>query len=213
MKERYFLSVILVALSCFSGAQAHDLLARNAGPAQNRLQFMLPAQRSAVAPVSCPLETVAPAFAAVPVSYSRKFNTSGHRFLDSEVGAGDVTPQMYAVLDDLIMEGQQRLKPIPAVATPAQQKQFARDALVTIDCILLRHRFVYPGHGLVQLLSDGLGPTRYSDAADIKELSNQRHNVRRSRFISGAGDYYVVDCDTASYIYLALGRVDKGDSQ
>ena len=70
---------------------------------------------------------------------------------------------------------------------------------------------MYPGHGLVQLLSDGLGETFYNGDADLMELKNQRHNVRRAAFIAarGNGPYYVVDCDVASYIYLAIAEVMK----
>jgi hypothetical protein len=171
---------------------------------------MLPRAAPATAPPNnCPLETLATPFPLVSGSYVRKYNTIAHHFLDSEAGAGDVTPQMYAVLDDLIAEASQRLTPIPANASPAQQRLFAQNALQTIDCILLRHGFVYPGRGLVALLSDGLGPTLYDIPLELDLLKNHEHNRRRARFISGPGPYYVVDCDTASYIYLAIGEVMK----
>jgi hypothetical protein len=73
----------------------------------------------------------------------------------------------------------------------------------------MQRAFVYPGHGLVQLLSDGLGPTLYDDPASLDELKTQIHNRRRARFIAarGAGPFYVVDCDIASFLYIAIGEV------
>jgi tetratricopeptide (TPR) repeat protein len=60
-------------------------------------------------------------------------------------------------------------------------------------------------------LSDGLGPTVYNAPHDRDELRLQQHNIRRVRFIDafGPGPFYVVDCDTASYIYLAIAEVMK----
>jgi len=162
-------------------------------------------------PNICASVTPAAPFTPPAAGYTRKYNTIGHRFLDDELGAGDVTPAMYAILDTLIDEGLTVLKPIPAHLSADQAKDFAVDALKTIDCILLRHGFVYPGKGLVQLLSDGLGPTMYDDPVFRNQLRNQSHNVRREKFIDarGAGPFYVVDCDIASYIYLAIAEVMK----
>jgi hypothetical protein len=158
-------------------------------------------------------ESVAPAgaFASHGAGYVRKYDTIGHRFLDSEVGAGDVTTAMYAILDALIDESIAVLKPYTPGLPAAQAKQFAVDSLKSIDCILLRHGFVYPGHGLVQLLSDGLGPTMYQDTIDLWELRHQIHNIRRQKFIDAraSGPFYVVDCDVASFIYLAIAEVMK----
>lgn len=127
------------------------------------------------------------------------------------MGAGDVTVSMYAILDAIIDESVNVLKTFPNNLTDAQARDFAATSLTAIDCILLRHGFVYPGHGLVQLLSDGLGPTMYNDPANRNELRNEVHNIRRQKFIDaqGAGPFYVVDCDIASYIYLAVAEVMK----
>jgi len=116
---------------------------------------------------------------------------------------------MYANLDTLIDEAVASLQVYPANLPPDKAVAFAEDALKKIDCILVRHGFVYPGHGLVQLLSDGLGPTIYNDTSALAELQDQRHNIRRTAFIKarGAGPFYVVDCDTASFIYLAIAEI------
>jgi hypothetical protein len=162
-------------------------------------------------PNSCPSVTPARPFVPPTQGYVRKYNTIAHHFLDAEVGAGDVTPAMYAILDVLLDESIAALKPYPSNLSIEQAKKFAVDSLVTIDCILLRHGFVYPGHGLVALLSDGLGPTMYERVDDLNELRNQTHNIRRRKFIDARGTepFYVVDCDVASYIYLAVAEVMK----
>ena len=75
----------------------------------------------------------------------------------------------------------------------------------------MSHGFVYPGTGLVQLLSDGLDPTMYSDQASYQDLVSHPHNVGRTAFIEQRkpGPYYVVDCDIASFLYLAIADVMK----
>jgi hypothetical protein len=160
---------------------------------------------------TCTSTTPAGPFVPVGEGYKHKYNTIAHRFLDDEIGAGDVTQEMYAILDMLIDESVAILKPYPSGLSILQAQKFAIDSLKAIDCILLRHGFVYPGHGLVQLLSDGLGPTYYNVTSDLDDLRNQRHNVRRAAFINarGAGPYYVVDCDIASFIFLGIAEVMK----
>ncbi len=164
-------------------------------------------------PNSCASVSPAPAFAPAPPGYQRKYDTIAHRLLDSEDGAGEmrVSGGMHAILDALIGEAQATLKPYPAGLPPAEAAKFAGDALLRIDCILLRHGFVYPGHGQVHLLSDGLTPTMYTDAKALSELKNQPHNHRRRAFISarGHGPFYVADCDIAAFVYLAITEVMK----
>lgn len=141
-------------------------------------------------------------------NYIPKYQTIAHKFLTDEQGAGDVTPAMYAALDTLIDEGQQALPQYQDNLSGAQGRQRAVASMKAIDCILLRHHFVYPGHGLVQSLSDGLGPTSYSGLY-LDELQRQQHNLRRKAFFDGPGDYYVVDCDIASFLFMAIGETMK----
>ena len=51
----------------------------------------------------------------------------------------------------------------------------------------------------------------YYDLNDLRELRNQSHNIRRIKFIDAdnSGPFYVVDCDIASFIYLAIAEVMK----
>jgi hypothetical protein len=155
-------------------------------------------------PNTCSTDTPAGPFPVVPVGYQPKFNTIAHRFLDDEQGAAQVTPQMYYVLDNIITEAKARISTLPPPASPSDGA-YAKSVLKAVDCVLLRHGFVYPGRGLVQLLSDGLGPTLYDVPSELTLLQDgQGHNGRRAKFISGPGPYYVVDCDIASFIYLAV---------
>ena len=129
-------------------------------------------------------------------------------FLEMESGVGPVTPSEYAILDALLDESKQRLRPIPADLAPQDYDVFAVDALKTMDCILVRHGFVYPGVGLVQLLSDGLDLTKFSGIY-LERLKSNPHNQGRLAFIEkrNSGPFYVVDCDIASFLYLGMGEL------
>jgi hypothetical protein len=195
--KRYLPAFVLGLLFGPNPASAHDL----------RVPFAAVLRT----PNTCPSVTPAGPFGSPAPGYKPKYQTIAHRFLDNEVGAGDVTPEMYAILDTLIDQAVAQLQPYSVGLAPAQAKIFAVETLKAIDCILLRHGFVYPAKGLVALLSDGLGPTIYDNPADLLQLRQQQHNVRRNKFmdVRGSGPYYVVDCDVASYIYLAIAEVMK----
>jgi len=163
------------------------------------------------APRDCSAFAYAPPFPPVPVVYTPRYHTTAREFLDLERGIGPVTDSEYSILDAVIDEAKIRLRPMPAGLDDVTYKQFAIDSLKTIDCILVSHGFVYPGIGLVQLLSDGLDPTMFSDAMYYQELLRSPHNEGRIKFIEQRkpGPYYVVDCDIASYMYLAIAEIIK----
>lgn len=159
---------------------------------------------------SCTTTPNAADFPAAPPDYTRKYNTIAHKFLDDERSSNLVTPQMYAVLDGLISEAVKQLAFYPHPLPAGGVKAFAQQQLGKIDCLLLSHGFVYSGKGLVQSLSDGLGPTLYDMPDALRDLkTGQGHNARRIKFIEarGQGPFYVVDCDIASFIYLAVAEV------
>lgn len=159
----------------------------------------------------CSAYPYAPPFPPASAGYKPRYRTTARDFLDLEQGVGPVSDSEYAVLDALIDDATTRLKPIPAGLDDPSYRGFAVDSLKTIDCILVSHGFVYPGIGLVQLLSDGLDPTMFSDAKYYQALLLSRHNVGRINFIEQRkpGPYYVVDCDIASYLYLAIAEIMK----
>jgi tetratricopeptide (TPR) repeat protein len=125
-----------------------------------------------------------------------------------EKGVGPVTPSEYAILDALLDEAKQRLRPIPVDLQTSDYDAFAVSSIKTMDCILVRHGFVYPGVGLVQLLSDGLDTTSFTGTY-LDKLKANPHNEGRLAFIErrGPGPFYVVDCDIASFLYLAMGEL------
>jgi hypothetical protein len=151
----------------------------------------------------------APPFPSAPPDYPRRYNTIAHSFLDTERDVGPVSASEYAVLDAILDEARSRLKPIPTGLDNVAYRRFAVESLKTIDCILVSRGFVYPGIGLVQLLSDALDPTMFSDATYYRALLTSPHNAGRTTFIDQRrpGPYYVVDCDTASYLYLAVAEI------
>lgn len=176
--------------------------------------FLLSGRASAHEPDNvrdCTAFEYAPPFPAVPAGYTPRYQTVAHEFLNLERGIGPVTDSEYGILDSLIDEAKSRLQPIPAGLDTVAYRRFAVASLKTIDCMLVRHGFVYPGIGLVQLLSDGLDPTMLSDTRYYQALLMSRHNVGRTSFIERRkpGPYYVVDCDIASYLYLAVGAIMK----
>ena len=159
---------------------------------------------------NCSAYEYAPPFAPAPTGYVPRYKTVAQRFLDAEKGIGPVTPSEFATLDAVLDEAKSRLKPLPAGLGHDEYDAFATQSLKTIDCILVRHGFVYPGgNGLVQLLSDGLDPTSTTDTRWLAALAASSHNAGRTDFIKkrGNGPFYVVDCDIASYIYVAIGEV------
>jgi hypothetical protein len=160
---------------------------------------------------NCSAYAYAPPFQPVPANYVPRYNTVAQRFLDDERNVGPVTPSEYGILDELLDEAKSRLKPIPVGLDDAAYDKFAVESLQIVNCILVRHGFVYPGIGLVQLLSDGLDPTMFNDKNYYAALLANHHNEGRTAFIEQRkpGPYYVVDCDVASYLYLALGEIMK----
>ena len=194
-----------LALIVSALAFSHTATARQAVDAPTLAQ----ARPGSLTPNTCSSATVAPPFVTPASDYRRKHNSLAHRLLDDEKGAGQVTPAMYAILDALIDETVSKLGPYRPELSEREQTKFAVATLKQIDCILVRHGFVYPGHGAVQLVSDGLAPTMYERRDDLNELKKQGHNVRRAKFIAarGKGPFYVVDCDIAAFIYLAIAEV------
>jgi hypothetical protein len=159
----------------------------------------------------CSAYSYARPFPPAPADYKPRYHTTAHRFLDDERNVGPVSPSEYAILDAILDEARTRLKPIPPNLNDADYVQFADESMKTIDCTLVRHGFVYPGIGFVGLLSDGLDPTMFNTSKYYDSLLDSPHNLGRTTFIEKRkpGPYYVVDCDIASYIYLAIGEVMK----
>jgi tetratricopeptide (TPR) repeat protein len=143
------------------------------------------------------------------VKYKPKYNTIAHRILDLESEVTNVDESMYQLVDTLIDEGRTKIR-LPSVSTERdERRRQVGTILLTIDDILIRHNFIYPRNrkeDWTLLLSDGLTPKRLA-GPELEAILAQRHNVRRLDRINREKPFYLVDCDTASYLYLAIGEV------
>ena len=161
---------------------------------------------------------VCPAFAQTPPALVRpistitdgfhgKYNTIAHELLNDEASASDVTQNMYDFIDAVIDEAKVRI-----TKKPSYTRDEAISMLRTIDEILIGKNVVYPaqldGMGLVDQLSDGLRG-RVMNPTEIDALAKYSHNERRSDRIRqhASEPFYVNDCDTTSFLYLAIAEV------
>jgi hypothetical protein len=146
--------------------------------------------------------SVAFAASAQPVSAKRAprvYQTTADDILDVESGLLPVQPAEYAFIDAIIDEAK---KELPAsIATRGD----ALAAFQTIDKILIRRNVIYPGIGLVQYLHDGLTPTMLNDT-QFQAAWDMPHNLRRRAYMAAnkGKPFYILDCDTASFLYLAV---------
>jgi hypothetical protein len=153
-----------------------------------------------------PVDPVRP-ISTITEGYLAKYNTIAHELLNNEAASSKVTQDMYDFIDSVVDEAQRRI---------AKKANYSRDeavgALRVIDEILIARNVVYPadtaGMGLVAQFSDGLRG-RTMNTAEIDALAAHRHNKRRSTRIRehAAEPFYVNDCDTTSFLYLAIADV------
>lgn len=133
-------------------------------------------------------------------AYQPRHSTVAHKLLKQESTVLNVTDEMYKLLDDVIDKASARVQaahsPV-SIATPEDCK--------IIDDVLIENNFVYPGTGLTQYFSDALANTKL-DGLDIVSVLNQPHNYRRRAHIEQhmSEPFHIADCDTASFVYLAV---------
>jgi hypothetical protein len=175
-----------------------------------------PALRCVVVFITCILTYPAAAQDTVssvrPIStitdgFQARYNTIAHALLNNEAATSLVTQGMYDFLDGLIDEARQRI---------VKKSSYTRDdvitALHTIDEILIGRNVLYPadsaGMGLVHQLSDGLR-SRVMNSNEIDALVGNPHNMRRADWIRSHArePFFVNDCDTTSFLYLAIAEV------
>lgn len=147
-------------------------------------------------------------------AYTPKYKTITHRMLDAErAELGTITPEMYALLDNVIDDARAKLLELERGRSRAELNtpEYGEKAMAVVDCVLLSHGFVYPARGLVQFLSEGLSLTTYGSNRDLDALIATPHNKNRVKFIRAralyARDFHVADCDIASFVYLAVSEV------
>lgn len=164
-----------------------------------------------VAPTPLPMQKASLPHTTYHPNYHTKYHTIAHEMLDDEFGLGIVTPDMYALLDNVVDWVKAALPARTATEYRALDEAGALSVLTTIDKVLYNHGFVYPAYpmGWVDLLSDGLTPRTFNadELKDIRDLTSE--NDRRTAAIDaiGSGPFYLVDCDIASFLYLAVADV------
>lgn len=134
----------------------------------------------------------------------RHYATTASDILDVEAELVPVKAREYAFVDDVIDAAKQK------VAGMAQDRPGALQAFQAIDQILVTRNVIYPGSGLIQYFHDGLTPRQLSNADfDAARLSS--HNQRRLAVMAAnrGKPFYVLDCDTASFLYLAIADALK----
>ena len=95
----------------------------------------------------CSAYPYAPPFPPAPATYVHRYNGIDQNFLDMESGVGPVTASEYAILDALLDEAKQRLRPVPTGLAAQDYDAFAIDSLKTMDCIHSPAWVRLPGSG------------------------------------------------------------------
>ena len=135
-------------------------------------------------------------------SYTPRYHTIAQEILDIESGAFPVDDSMYKLLDDIIDDAKKSIgnKPLPS------DKEGARRVLGTIDAILIKHNFIYPGKGCtIVFLRDALVPVTIEPNL-LQDILNQPKNRRRKHVIDASQPIYEIDCDTTCFVYAAIGE-------
>lgn len=129
------------------------------------------------------------------------------RILNLDAQVRPVSDEMVQTVNGVISDACVRIAQLPRKQGGEWDRAYAVAALKCIDATLLDHGFLYPDVGNVGLLADGLTPFQM-DAARRNSFAAQAHNRRRAAMIAQRfpGPFYVLDCDTASFVYLGVGE-------
>ena len=140
-------------------------------------------------------------FAAVHGPAHAAGRITATEILRIESAALPVKAEEFALLRSIVDEARRSLPR----KIDTQDKAAALATLKTIDAILVRRGFIYDGPGDVDNLHDTLAP-KVLNAAEYRTALNSSHNTRRHALmeVDPQRQFYVSDCDTASFIYLEL---------
>jgi hypothetical protein len=141
----------------------------------------------------------------VPLSENGASENIALRILGLDAQVKPVTDQMYRTLNEVIDDACASIGKLRRKQDARWDRQYAAAVLKCIDTTLISHGFLYPDVGGVDQLADGLMPFQMS-VARKKTFEAHVHNRRRASMISQRfpGPFYVLDCDTASFIYLGV---------
>lgn len=125
--------------------------------------------------------------------------TTAHAVLNLEAAGVTVPASDYAFIDGVIGEVRTR------VPSPPVDRASALAALKIIDQVLVECNVIYPGRGLIEYLHEGLTERRLS-VQSFQDAFNNFHNQRRRGVMLANRNrlFRVLDCDTASFVYLAV---------
>jgi hypothetical protein len=145
--------------------------------------------------------------AAAPKA-ARKYDTFAHRVLDIDAGEAPVSAEKYALLDGLIDDLKGRVTYDATVKDPKAQRKQALRVLRAIDDVLTARNFLYPpGDFDVVSLRSALAPQTL-DGRVLERVLRVGENQRRREHAreQGDGPFYVIDCDTSSFVYIGLAE-------
>ncbi len=132
--------------------------------------------------------------------------TIAHEVLDLESQLRPIEPVIRKLLEDIIAEAVRLIT--PPSAERLRSAKYCLETLRTMDRILVRRNFIFPGGGsLVTLLSDALVPCTLSPH-EFAVACSVHSNYRRLDYMkkNQGGTFYQIDCDTSSVVYLAVAE-------
>lgn len=131
----------------------------------------------------------------------------GHEFLDIEAKFLDVPKEAYDRVDQVIKEVKLRIPADIKIDTPDQILEHAQRTLATIDAVMIELNFVYPPSSIsIDTFSQSLKPTKLNDELLAEVLQSTTSANRRAQILRNAGkDFFLTDCNTGSFMYLAVG--------
>jgi hypothetical protein len=152
-----------------------------------------------------------PAQTQGPVAPARLASSSSAsitlRVLDVESEIASVTEMMRSNLRRFLADARSAIVPLQRPSPGVWNRRYAESVLKTIDATLIRHGFLYPATGAVDLVTHAL--TEFQMSADQRPgFETQSHNQRRRPLLAERfpGPFFVLDCDTACFVYLAVAE-------
>lgn len=143
------------------------------------------------------------------VSDSEDPSSVAVRILRLDAALKPVTDEMFRKLDAVLDDACAAIRNLgsPGSGNGRRDRRHAEAQLRAVDAVLIRHGFLYPENGAVDLLADALVPFRM-EAGQRSAFEAQSGNHRRLGMVSERfpGPFHRLDCDTACFLYLAVAE-------
>ena len=136
--------------------------------------------------------------------------TLAHRVLNLKAQIAPTSSTVAQTLDRVLDAACLAVSRMPLEPSGQWNRQYAVAVLGCIDTALIEFGFLYPDQGAVDSLSDALIPFSMQEERR-RRFENQPNNLRRAKMISARfpGPFYRLDCDTATFLYLAVAERRK----